>query len=96
MSVYREKCINCGGTGYKNPLDTDTLMWERWEKQFKEIRKSNPICKCGEVMEWYKSDTYGYYYRCSICGKKKRRKYYHEFYTDEKGRRHLRRVKRCQ
>lgn len=71
-------------------LVSDHLQWERWEKQIAKIRKPNPICKCGEIMEWYKSDTYGYYYRCINCKRKKRRKYYHEFYTDEKGRRQLR------
>lgn len=64
--------------------------WEKWENQLDEIRKPNPICKCGEMMEWYRSDTYGYYYRCLKCGKKKRRQYYHEWYQDKKGRTSLR------
>lgn len=63
--------------------------WERWEKQLARIKKPDPVCECGE-MEWYRSDIYGYYYRCLKCGKKKRRKYYHEWYKDKNGRDSLR------
>lgn len=71
-------------------LDTkDDLAWERWEKQFSKIKQPDPVC-CNQDMEWFKSDLIGYYYKCLVCGRKVKRKYYHEFYTDSKGRTQLR------
>ena len=71
-------------------MKIDNSYLERWDHQFNKIKKPDPIC-CGQSMEWFMSNQIGYHYRCSVCGRKGRRKYYHEFYTDSDGKTQLRR-----